>query len=72
MQWQVGWALNLGRRDTQQDFAKADITEDGRAILVLADGAGGHDGGAIASSAAGETALSYVKTVLASDPHADI
>lgn len=57
MTWQIISAQSPGLRTEQQDCGNAWISHDGKSILaVLADGAGGHQGGQQASAAAVEAA----------------
>lgn len=57
MTWQITSAQSLGTQSEQQDHGNAWTSPDGREVLiVLADGAGGHQGGRHASSVAVEAA----------------
>lgn len=57
MNWQTIFAQGLGAQTEQQDSGGAWPSPDGKQIfVVLADGAGGHQGGQLASRAAVDTA----------------
>lgn len=58
MSWIIAQAEHIGGRREQQDRSLARVSADGqRCWLVLADGMGGHSGGAMASQAIVDTAL---------------
>lgn len=52
MRWYIGKAQHLGGRSNQEDSIGVFGTPAGRQVVVLADGAGGHQRGEMASAAA--------------------
>ena len=63
MTWQITSHQSLGVQSEQQDHGNAWTSPDGREVLVvIADGAGGHQGGRQASSVSVETARKLWET----------
>ena len=57
----TGWRTMAGRRSANQDSVFADHLPDGRELVVVADGMGGHNGGEVASQRAIETVVESLK-----------
>ncbi|MEN8260997.1 MAG: PP2C family serine/threonine-protein phosphatase [Pseudomonadota bacterium] len=71
MPWITGGALAIGSRNEQQDRVAILSSENGqRHLLALADGMGGHQGGALAAQAVVDTAGSLFSGQALDDPHA--
>ena len=57
----AGWHTVAGRRPSNQDAVLAGVLPDGRELIAVADGMGGHRAGEVASQSALETLLEGVK-----------
>lgn len=57
----AGWRSFSGRRKSNQDAVVAGRFEDGRELIAVADGMGGHQGGAVAAQQALDTLVASVK-----------
>lgn len=60
VRWHIGTAQNLGGRANQEDALGVFAAGEGRSVVALADGAGGHQGGEKASAAAIKTIQTLV------------
>ncbi len=58
----AGWRSFSGRRKSNQDAVVAGRFPDGRELIAVADGMGGHQGGAVASQRALDTLVEVVQT----------
>ena len=69
MTWQFGTASDIGGRAEQQDRVDVIASPDGeRYLLVVADGMGGYEGGALAAQAVVESAKRFFETESLDDP----
>ena len=57
----AGWHTSVGRRSSNEDAVIAGVLADGRELIAVADGMGGHKAGEIASQSALETILTALK-----------
>ena len=57
----AGWRSFSGRRKTNQDAVVAGRFEDGRELIAVADGMGGHQGGAVAAQMALDTLVEVLQ-----------
>lgn len=65
MAWNIGLADHIGGRDEQQDRVEAFVLGDGEScLLVVADGMGGHQGGAVAAQTMIDTARDVMEAVV--------
>ena len=58
----AGWRSFSGRRKTNQDAVVAGLFADGRELIAVADGMGGHQGGAVAAQQALDTLIAVVES----------
>jgi protein phosphatase len=69
MTWQFGTASDIGGRAEQQDRVDVIASPDGeRYLLVVADGMGGYEGGALAAQAVVDAAERFFETESLDDP----
>jgi serine/threonine protein phosphatase PrpC len=69
MTWQFGTASDIGGRAEQQDRVDVIASPDGeRYLLVVADGMGGYEGGALAAQAVVDSAKCFFETESVEDP----
>ena len=57
----AGWHTSIGRRSSNEDAVIAGVLADGRELIAVADGMGGHKAGEVASQSALETILTALK-----------
>jgi len=58
----AGWHTSVGRRSSNEDAVIAGVLADGRELIAVADGMGGHKAGEVASQSALETILNALKS----------
>ena len=69
MAWRFGIASDIGGREEQQDRVEVITSErSGDCLIVLADGMGGHDGGALAAQAVIDSSRQLFEAASDSDP----
>lgn len=69
MPWQFGIASDIGERDEQQDRVGIIASENSNEyLIVVADGMGGYQGGALAAQAVVDSANQFFDSMTATDP----